>query len=210
MAYASDFSDTELCTRAQAGDVEAMEAMLERYSPMADAAAKSGGIHGQSYDDLYSLATEALIKAVRHYKPGPKSFAYVAMVCVRRRFASAARAAKCRVSLYQHKDNIFRGAGIDYGNELKWETYEEKIIDPSSFKPFDGVEIQGTIIDIRLALTLEEQPVFDVMLARGGLADEIPDEIWPDVAKRLGQHRTSLWRLVQSIRAKALGVIDAS
>lgn len=192
--YHEKLPDLELCRRAQLGDSEALDCMVRRYSPLADKASSKSRIRGQTFDDLKSVATEALIKAVMA-KKDKQPFASFATKCIRNQFASLVRTARRRPLLVQHTE--------------KYADFEEIIIDPKSFAAYDGVETNCTVIDIRLALTQSENQVLDVLLARGGIESNSPDLEWREVAERLGQSRTTIYRIVETIRAKVREVLFA-
>lgn len=90
----SDEREEDLCVRAQSGDADAEEQLIERYSRLVRAVARPYFLSGGDFEDLIQEGMLGLLSAVREYTPERgASFRTFAEVCVRRRVYSALRKA---------------------------------------------------------------------------------------------------------------------
>ena len=74
-----------LIRRAQAGDDHAVEVLIERSRPVIRAVLRTRYLVGQTPADMWSLATEYTLIALRDYRPGRSSWrTFLALVLCRR------------------------------------------------------------------------------------------------------------------------------
>ncbi len=92
--------DEELVICAHAGDKEAMELLLHRYSSIVRARAREFFLMGGETDDLVQEGMIGLYHAISDYQPSSeKSFKNFAYLCVRRRIIDAVKSAATRNKL---------------------------------------------------------------------------------------------------------------
>ena len=89
--YSSEMpTDEELVLRSQAGDTEALEAIIERYRGLAKLRTRSYFLAGAESDDLVQEAMIGLFKAARDYDPKyGASFKTFANICITRQMLTA-------------------------------------------------------------------------------------------------------------------------
>lgn len=81
---------SELIGRAQAGDQNAAEHLLQLYRPLVLGVARHFFLPGSEPEDVQQIGMIGLWKAIMHYNPGRGvSFATFARLCVRRQILSA-------------------------------------------------------------------------------------------------------------------------
>jgi len=194
-------SDLDLCKAARAGDDDALLVVIARYRPIAELAARSSRIPGYDYEDLLSEATTAIMSAARVFDEGVASFGSYAKLCVRNRIASIVRASRCRPVMLQHVEQL-NEADADCG-PISRET-----LDPTAEAQFDQAHVGDLVDRLRAELTTTENEILTNLLARGGVIDDPEaDKYWSEVAVEKGCFRTGIWRVINSIRIKAQGVI---
>lgn len=92
--------DEELVLRSQAGDTEALEAIIERYRGLAKLRTRSYFLAGAESDDLVQEAMIGLFKAARDYDPKyGASFKTFANICITRQMLTAIKGA----TRYKHQ-----------------------------------------------------------------------------------------------------------
>ena len=99
--YSSEMlTDDELVLRSQAGDTEALEAIIERYRGLAKLRTRSYFLAGAESDDLVQEAMIGLFKAARDYDPKyGASFKTFANICITRQMLTAIKGA----TRYKHQ-----------------------------------------------------------------------------------------------------------
>lgn len=99
--YSSEMpTDEELVLRSQAGDTEALEAIIERYRGLAKLRTRSYFLAGAESDDLVQEAMIGLFKAARDYDPQyGASFKTFANICITRQMLTAIKGA----TRYKHQ-----------------------------------------------------------------------------------------------------------
>jgi len=86
--------DNQLVAEAQAGDMEAEETLIRKYSYIVSRKAKAFYMVGADNDDIMQEGMIGLLKAVRKYEPDKNaSFATFAEICVTSQMISAIRSA---------------------------------------------------------------------------------------------------------------------
>ncbi len=85
-------TDEELLASASAGDLQAEETMIRRYSRVVRSLARPFFLTGGDQEDLLQEGMLGLLSAIRGYDAGKNaSFRTFAMLCIRRRLISAVR-----------------------------------------------------------------------------------------------------------------------
>ncbi|MBR4703821.1 MAG: sigma-70 family RNA polymerase sigma factor [Oscillospiraceae bacterium] len=85
-------TDEELLALASAGDLQAEETMIRRYSRVVRSLARPFFLTGGDQEDLLQEGMLGLLSAIRGYDAGKNaSFRTFAMLCIRRRLISAVR-----------------------------------------------------------------------------------------------------------------------
>ena len=85
------FSDEELVKKANAGETEALEYLVEKYSDTVKIIARPYYLVGGSEEDLISEGMIGLFGAVRSYDAKSSEFKTFAALCIKRRIISAVR-----------------------------------------------------------------------------------------------------------------------
>jgi RNA polymerase sigma factor (sigma-70 family) len=176
-------SDLELCARSQAGDRRAEERMFERYRRLVGFAARDYRIPGLGPDDLRSVASVAIVKAIRTYTDDRIEFERYARLVIQRDMVSEVRRLnRSRVELTNADDVA-------------------SLIEDTA-DPIDGdkivEEIAATELFRRLAGVLE--PI-EIRILIGKLHEKTDAEIGSD----LKLSRITIWRRMQAIRQKLEG-----
>lgn len=85
-------TDAELLALSAAGDLQAEETLIRRYSRIIRSLARPFFLTGGDQEDLLQEGMLGLLSAIRSYDPGKNaSFRTFAMLCIRRRLISALR-----------------------------------------------------------------------------------------------------------------------
>ncbi len=85
-------TDAELLALSAAGDLQAEETLIRRYSRIIRSMARPFFLTGGDQEDLLQEGMLGLLSAIRSYDPGKNaSFRTFAMLCIRRRLISALR-----------------------------------------------------------------------------------------------------------------------
>ncbi len=92
MTYNDISLDKDLVLKAQAGDKEAENALVNKYVPLAEGISRGFSLKGGDSDDLKQIAMIALMEAVRSYDVSRVAeFKTYASVCIRNRLLDAVR-----------------------------------------------------------------------------------------------------------------------
>ncbi len=86
-------SDEELIAKAQSGDEQAEEHILNKYKPMVNSVARSFFLVGAELDDLIQEGMIGLYRACQKFSADNASFKTFAYICVRRQIQSAIKSA---------------------------------------------------------------------------------------------------------------------
>lgn len=88
------FEDAELVQKAQHGDFEAMEVLMERYKNFVRGKARTYFLIGADREDIIQEGMIGLFKAVRDFEPGKQAqFRSFAELCVKRQIITAIKSA---------------------------------------------------------------------------------------------------------------------
>lgn len=177
-------SDLELCGRARAGNRDAEERMVRRYLKLVGYAARDYRIGGLAPDDLRSVASVSLVKAVRTYTDDRIDFERYARLIIQRDMVSEVR--RHRRAHAHELTNADDVAGL----------LEDEIDPVGSDQIVD--DIATTDLFRQLASVLE--PI-EIAILKGKLAEKTDQEIGDD----LKLSRITIWRRMQAIRAKLGG-----
>jgi RNA polymerase sigma factor (sigma-70 family) len=173
-------SDLELCARARAGDRVAEEWLFKRHRALVGYAARDYRIQGLGPDDLRSVASVAIIKAIRTYSDDRIEFErYARLVIGRDMVSEVRRMNRSRVEL-TNADDV---ASII--EEAPGAESESSVVE----------ELAASELFRQLAGVLE--PI-EVSILIGKLHEKTDSEIGKD----LGLSRITIWRRMQAIRQK--------
>ena len=89
-----NFDDNKLIELARAGDKDALDFLMDRYTQLASKIARSYFLIGADYEDLLQIAMIGLFNAYNSYdEKGQASFATFARLCIERNIQSAVKKA---------------------------------------------------------------------------------------------------------------------
>lgn len=94
MNVSSSLSDKDMALKAQAGDLDAEEALMRKYKETVRIKAKMYYMAGADEDDIVQEGMIGLLKAIRQYDEAKEaSFGTFASICITRQMISAIRSA---------------------------------------------------------------------------------------------------------------------
>jgi len=183
----NEAADTALLIRrAQAGDDHAVEVLIDRARPVIRAVLVTRYLVGQTQADMWSLATEYTLVALRDYRPGRASWrTFLSMVLCRRLDADIT--ASRRKKRWRGQ----RDLPLD-------EIGEREIPDPNAPDP---ARMADVIDADTLALWLGSRlSGLEEAVARG-IAEGLS---YADIAQQLGVRQKTVDNALQRLRRKAL------
>ena len=92
--YSEDTTDEELLSAVRAGDSDAQDALIRKYTRVVRACARPYFLNGGDSEDLIQEGMLGLLSAIRSYDAEKASFRTFAILCIRRSIISAVRAAQ--------------------------------------------------------------------------------------------------------------------
>lgn len=184
----SSEEEQELIMRVQAGDEEARQKLIEHNLRLVAHIAKKYSHSVIDSDDLVSIGSIGLIKAVRSYKPESGKLATYASRCIENEILMALRSSRKTRNEISLDDPI----GSDReGNEV---TLSDVLGTDENLVP-DAVELNiESARALRMISALSDPRERTVLLMRYGLTDGIPQP-QHEVARRLGISRSYVSRI---------------
>lgn len=194
-------SDEVLVEKAQAGDVDAQEAIIARYKQMVKSKARLFFIVGADSEDVVQEGMIGMFKAIRDYRADRKaSFRTFAALCISRQIMTAVEGAtgkkhsplNCSVSLNSPISDTEDGA-----------TLEMIVIAPQAENP-------ETVIIMR-------ESIDDIFINAATIFSEFEREVWrrhlrgknyTEIAKEMGKPAKSIDNALQRIRKKIMSFLD--
>ena len=197
----SGSEEKALITRVQEGDDEARQLLIEHNLRLVAHIAKKYAHSSIDPDDLVSIGSIGLIKAVRSYKPESGRLATYAARCIENEILMALRSSRKTKNEISLDDPI--GADPE-GNEVTLSdllgTDENLVPDEVTLniESARALRLIGTILDARERT---------VILMRCGLTDGVP---YPqhEVARRLGISRSYVSRIEKKALEKLRAQLD--
>lgn len=192
--------DARLVTLAQGGDMNALEALLYKYTPLAYAACRDRFLPGADADDLIQEGMIAILSAVKSFvDDGRSSFANFAAMCVKRRIDTAVKNAnrKKHAPLNSYL-SLQTGAGEEDGSSLE----EELLVSGGDGKEPSPEEILlREEEEERLYRQLESLLSSMEMKVLAGLLDGLS---YSEISERLGMNEKAVDNARQRIKSKLL------
>ena len=186
-------SDEELCARVAAGEREAEEALIKRYTRLVRQITRPYFLAGGDSDDLIQEGMLGLMKAVREFDRSKEaSFRTFAEVCIRNRVYSVLRAAaREKHSPLNHSISI-----------------ETPFFESNSYTAIDGHEAQENPEDLMIRRENRSHDLLRINqrlspLERSVLSLYLDGLTFSEIAEVLGKPSKSVENAVQRIRRKA-------
>ena len=189
MEHMDTISDESLWYSAAAGDADAEEALIQRYSVLVRVCARPYFLAGGDSEDLIQEGMCGLLSAVRHFDPArDASFKTYAEHCINSRLISAIRSA----SRFKHRP-------LNDSISLESPQFDERQIRPVSFvrDPEELVITQELTDELHSAL-IEKLSKLEKEI----LAYYLEGFSYTDIAFKLGRTVKSVDNAVQRIRKK--------
>ena len=189
MEHMDTISDESLWSSAAAGDADAEEALIQRYSVLVRVCARPYFLAGGDSEDLIQEGMCGLLSAVRHFDPArDASFKTYAEHCINSRLISAIRSA----SRFKHRP-------LNDSISLESPQFDERQIRPVSFvrDPEELVITQELTDELHSALIAKLSK-----LEKEILAYYLEGFSYTDIAIKLGRTVKSVDNAVQRIRKK--------
>jgi len=200
---APEFTDVELVALFQAGDVEALNVVLERYRRFARAKARGYFLAGADSDDIEQEGMIGLYKAARDFRPDRHlSFRSFAEICITRQIITAVKTATRQKHrpLNQYVSLCSTGSSDDSDDRA----LEQLLDDHHAPDPAEEVVMAERLCDMRDSLNrmLSDLEVEVLSLYLEG---------WPyqEISCRLGRHVKAVDNALQRIKRKLESHLEA-
>jgi RNA polymerase sporulation-specific sigma factor len=191
-----DSTDEELAEHWQAGDMEALDALLRRYRRFARSKARSYFLVGADPDDIEQESLIGLYKAARDYRPDRQaSFRAFAEVCVTRQVISAVKAATRQK--HQPLNQYLSLSGIRGSDDAHERTVEQLLGRHWTTDPADEVVSLEQVEGMRRALA-ENLSGLEVEVLRL----YVEGKSYQEIGELLGRHTKSIDNALQRIKRK--------
>jgi RNA polymerase sporulation-specific sigma factor len=196
LSTSSDIPDEELVAAFQAGDEEALEALIHRYRRFARAKTRTYFLIGADADDVEQEGLIGLYKAARDFKfDRQSSFRAFAELCVTRQVISAIKAATRQK--HQPLNRYLSISGVRGSDDPAEGVVEEMLDDHRATDPADEVISKEQIDALRRSMA-------DVL---SGLEVEVlrlyvEGKSYYEIGSHLGRHVKSIDNALQRIKRK--------
>jgi RNA polymerase sporulation-specific sigma factor len=197
-----DHTDIDLAAMAQAGDHDALGALIDRYRRFARAKSRGYFLVGGDSDDIEQEALIGLYKAARDFRPEHQaSFRAFAELCITRQIITAIKTATRQK--HQPLNQYVSISGTRPGDEPGERSVEDLLLHHDA-DPADRIvsdERIGSLRDAMAALlsTLEVEVL--------GLYVE--GKSYQEIGEQLGRHVKSIDNALQRIKRKLDGQLTA-
>lgn len=194
-AYA-EVDDEALVARAQGGETDALEAVIQRYRRYARAKARSYFLVGADADDIEQEGLIGLYKAVRDFRDDRQStFRAFAELCITRQVISAIKAATRQK--HQPLNRYVSISGVSGSDDEAEYRVEALLDDHRVADPADDVISRETLARMRRSMT-EALSGLEVDVLRLYVAGKSYQEI----GDQLGRQTKSIDNALQRIKRK--------
>jgi len=195
LAYARQ-GDDDLVVRYRAGEVGALDVLLNRYRHFARAKARGYFLVGADSDDIEQEGMIGLYKAVRDYRPDREAgFRSFAEMCITRQVISAIKGANRRKHQPMHLYVSISGV---YGGESEHEQAVEELLDDHHVvDPADEVCQRERMVAIRTKMR-EVLSRLEVEV----LGLYVEGRSYQEIGDSLGRHVKSIDNALQRIKKK--------
>lgn len=189
-------TDQELAAEAQAGDQDALAALIDRYRRFARAKSRSYFLVGGDADDVEQEALIGLYKSVRDFRPEVQvSFRAFAELCISRQIITAIKTAtRQKHQPLNRRVSLSGPAGADDGDD---RSLEDVVLVEHDADPADLVvagervdALRGAIGDLLSDLEVEVLRLY------------VEGRSYDEMGRRLGRHAKSIDNALQRIKRK--------
>lgn len=188
--------DDQLVAEAQAGDIEAEEMLIRKYSYIVSRKAKAYFMAGADADDVMQEGMIGLLKAVRHYDAGRNaSFATFADLCITRQIISAIRSAD-RIK----NKALNTSVSLNVPEKEEGTILEDRLGANTADTPEDMLLLKDVIYYILLNSDkgVKVFSDFEIMV----INEAIKGYSYDQIAKRLGKDQKSIYNAMQRAKKK--------
>jgi len=188
-------ADEETVIRAQAGDGEALESLLNKYKNFVRSKARSYFLIGADHEDIVQEGMIGLYKAIRDFKPDKlSSFRAFAELCITRQIITAIKTATRQKHIPL---NSYVSLNKPLYDEESDRTLLDVIIESKASNPEELIISQEDLSAIRdkidEVLSSLEQEV---------LAAYLDGKSYQEIAQNLGRHVKSIDNALQRVKRK--------
>ena len=196
----SELGDLELVEMAQAGDLDAEEALIRKYKETVKIKANMYFITGADEDDVVQEGMIGLIKAIRRYDPCREAaFGTFASLCITRQIISAIRMA----DRDKHKA---LNTSISLNRPMQDENDEITLVDTLSDSSAQSPEAMLIIKDVVYYILHNGDNIFSAFEMQV-LNELVKGNDYAAIAKKLGKSTKSVDNAMQRTKKKIIGYI---
>jgi RNA polymerase sporulation-specific sigma factor len=198
-----DHSDIDLAALAQAGDHEALTALIDRYRRFARAKSRGYFLVGGDADDIEQEALIGLYKAVRDFRPEHQaSFRAFAELCITRQIITAIKTATRQK--HQPLNQYVSISGSRGGEEPGERSIEDLLMVQPDSDPADRIVADERVGSLRTAMQ-ELLSGLEVEV----LHLYVEGKSYQEIGEQLGRHVKSIDNALQRIKRKLDGQLAA-
>jgi RNA polymerase sporulation-specific sigma factor len=197
-----DHTDIDLAAMAQAGDHDALSALIDRYRRFARAKSRGYFLVGGDADDIEQEALIGLYKAARDFRPEHQaSFRAFAELCITRQIITAIKTATRQK--HQPLNQYVSISGTRSGDEPGERSVEDLLLHHDA-DPADRVVSDERIGSLRDAMR-ELLSTLEVEV----LGLYVEGKSYQEIGEQLGRHVKSIDNALQRIKRKLDGQLAA-
>ena len=192
----TECSDDELALRAQEGDGQALNTLLERYRRFARSKARGYFLVGGDIDDIEQEGMIGLYKAVRDFRSDRQaSFRGFAELCITRQIITAIKTATRHK--HQALNQYVSISGVRGGDDAGERSIEELLDDHHEADPAEHVVAAQRMDDMRRSMA-EMLSGLEVDVLRL----YVEGKSYQEISEQLGRHVKSIDNALQRIKRK--------
>jgi RNA polymerase sporulation-specific sigma factor len=198
-----DHSDIDLAAMAQAGDHEALTALIDRYRRFARAKSRGYFLVGGDADDIEQEALIGLYKAARDFRPEHQaSFRAFAELCITRQIITAIKTATRQK--HQPLNQYVSISGTRGGDDAGERSVEDLLMVQLDSDPADRIVADERVGSLRAAMQ-ELLSGLEVEV----LHLYVEGKSYQEIGEQLGRHVKSIDNALQRIKRKLDGQLAA-
>ena len=192
----ADLSDDQLVARYRVGDVEALDALLERYRRFVRSKARGYFLVGADFDDIEQEGMIGLYKAVRDFRDDRQaSFRAFAELCITRQIITAIKTATRQK--HQPLNQYVSISGVRGGDDPSERSVERLLDDHNVADPADEV-----VSSERMGVMRESMASLLSGLEVDVLRLYVEGRSYQEIGEELGRHVKSIDNALQRIKRK--------
>lgn len=196
----SELSDLQLVEMAQAGNMDAEEALIRKFKETVRIKANMYFIAGADEDDVVQEGMIGLIKAIRQYDPGREaSFGTFAGLCITRQIISAIRMA----DRDKHKA---LNTSISLNKPMQDENEEIALVDTLRDSSEQNPEAMLIIKDVVYYILHNGDNIFSEFEMQV-LNELVKGNDYAAIARKLGKNTKSIDNAMQRTKKKIIGYL---